>query len=410
MITVGLWSLGLTLCVLGAALLGYNLGGWPDPGRLADLWGLIPLFLGLELLAAAYRSRRRPTADPGGPPVRPGRIRLHGGALAGLAALVLVAALANVAAADGGWPWRSWWNHGPGPQARASAPVNLTAGAAVDDSLTTVVVEAPPGQWTVTGADASQLTVDGNLTVFGYTTAAAEQAARGARMQINLEGSRAVVTVVVPGYDPANPASSVRPVVGGAITVPRRLSLIFHSGTADVSVSGLDGDVDIDTSTGQVEAKQVKGNLTIHTATGNISAKDVGGRVDLTSSTGYVEVARVAGEVTVDTNTGWVRVTDPGAGLDLHLGTGGCTVTASAAVAGNWSIRTTTGYIEVTFPSSSNVTIAASTRTGALSTNLGLAVETTGGRKSMSGTLGSGEFRIELEASTGAVTVEGAEE
>ncbi|HCW50697.1 MAG TPA: hypothetical protein DGR79_01320 [Clostridiales bacterium] len=405
MTTVGLLSLGLTLLAAGVCLLAANLSDGPTVARLADFWGLVPLLLGLELLLASYHASRRAAGRT--------RVRLHRGAVAGLLVVVLLAAFANVSAAVSSAAVSvAWWEFGTFLDRDYShvASVSLADGTAVDSSVGAVSIDVPPGgMWTIAGANAAEATAECDLTLKAATASQAREAAAGAELKMRVEGGRLHVWLEVPGHDPNISRSPVRVTAEGTITLPRRLSVSFHSTTAGASVTDFDGDVVLDTTTGRVEVRRIGGRVAADTSTGDILMEDVAGDVDVDTSTGSVEVVRVKGDIEVDTSTGWVHVYDPGGDVKVDSATGSCRITSTAPVAGDWRVETNTGSIDVTFPRNSDVSVSVRTDMGHISTNLGLAVTSSVSAKTASGVLGSGEHRIDLEADTGSITVRGTD-
>lgn len=416
MIVVGLWSLGLSLIVVGLVLLVESLTGHPGAARLADLWGLVPAALGLELLIASYRASRRQD--------QPVRIRLHRGAAAGLAALVLVAVLAKVSLIPG----LGWLGLDLDRLYQQEATATLENGVTADASVSEIDANTPPGTWTIRGGDGTLVAAECDLTVKARTLTQAREAAAGASIQLSIEGHQLRVRLAVPGYAASAEQRTVWVTADGRLTIPRGLDLVFRTATGSVVVSDLDGRVDLDTGTGSITVERVAGAVTVRSATGEVRLEgvggdveagtstgaifltDIGGAASIDTATGPVEVIRVAGRVKIDGQTGRVRVAEPGAGVSVRLSTGGCEISSAAAPAGDWLAATSTGDINVRFPRTSDVTLSAKTDTGSISNNVGLAVSASGARKTMDGVLGTGEHEISLTAGTGSITVVGLEE
>ncbi len=404
MTVVGVWSFGLALCLIGAALLIWNLTGSFDAARLADFWGVLPLSLGVELLAAHYRAQRKTAAG------EPTRVRIHTGGLAGLMALVIVAAAANTGLFDSGprgfwapWSWRQSYAR------EAVGTLSQSSAAGVGQQVTTVALDAPPGSWTIRGADVSEVTVEAQLTARAATLAQAQTAASGAKVVFVDEGSILRVRIEAPGYVPASPANPFHLSAVATLTVPRDIGLEFDSSTASVAVSDLGGRVNINTSTGEIEVRRMGGPVTARSSTGGILAEDLAGSADLSSSTGSVEAKAVAGDVEASSSTGWISVTDPGAGVRVDSSTGGCTILSAKPVAGDWSAKTSTGPIDISFPRGSDVTVRVRTGLGSISSNLGFSISSSIARKAMDGTLGQGTYEIDADATTGAMVINGTE-
>ncbi len=405
MISVGAWSLGLALCLTGIGLLVGNLTGSVSVARLADFWGLIPLLLGVEILIAQYRARR--TAAAG----QAVSVRLHAGSLAGLLVLVVVAGAVNLNGLSGAMPWN--WHFGA-PwgvdfSREATSSVSQSLGTGLEQGVTTVVLDVPPGRWTIVGADVDDVAVEAEITARAATISRAQAAAAGAKIDLAAEGSALHLQVSAPGYDPDFSVTSVSLSVEATITVPRRLGLEFEASTASVEIRDIGGRVIIDTSTGDVEVSRVAGLLTVRTSTGHIVAQDIGGDADVSSSTGYIELTSVGGSVRAQATTGRIAVSEPGTSVDIDATTGACLLDSSKPVAGDWSVDTSTGSVEVRFPRNSDVSLRVRTGFGAISSNLGFSISSSIGEKKMEGTLGEGTYQVWIAATTGAATINGTE-
>lgn len=402
MISVGIWSFGVALCLAGVGLLVGNLTGSMDAARLADFWGLIPLFLGVELLVAQYRAHRRSASG------EPTRVKLHTGSLAGLMVLVVVAAIVNVGFAAGGWTWNwgdwSWGSYAQEASTNVSADFNVTEGAA---NATTVVLHVPPGQWTINGADVSELSVEADLTARAATLDRAETAAQGAKLEFRAEGSSIRLVITVPGYEGETPRSEVQLDIFGTLTIPKGLGLQFETSTAGVTANDIGGRIRVDTATGDIDITNAGGDVTVSSSTGSVTVDGANGAADLSSTTGSIDVSGVTGNMRVDSTTGSILLSGVAGALDVDTMTGFCTVNASGPLAGDWSIGSQTGAVDVSFPQASDVSVRVNTGTGAISCNLGFTIETAIAHQSMQGTLGAATYEMVIDSTTGAVTING---
>lgn len=402
MIRVGVWTFGITLCVIGGALLGQNLTGKPVAYDLTAWWGAIPLLFGLELLISHAIASSR-SGD------RPLRVRLHGGSLAGLIVVLVIGTIVNVSASFG-FPWI--WDLTVGDQRigvyRHAAEAELAAQTDVSEDINAVSVNLPPGDWTITGADADQALVTGGIEVRGRSTELAETGAAGARVVYTVENGTLHIGMDIPGYA-AGGFTDVQVRSDATITLPRKLALTVESRLGDVDVSGFLAGLTVSSSVGDVVVRDITGKVDVEVSTGYVRVEDVRGALDVEASTGTVEVVRVSGDVRVDGQTGRIRVSEPGAAVYIDVSTGSCVVESSSPVAGQWSVESTTGSVAVSFPRSSDVDIRASAALGSISNNLGLPSQSGIGQKSTSGTLGAGTHAVRLDASTGSISITGTD-
>lgn len=77
-------------------------------------------------------------------------------------------------------------------------------------------------------------------------------------------------------------------------------------------------------ATGEVDARDVEGDLTIDTGSGAVTAMDIAGSLDVDTGSGSVSVRGVAGDLRVDTGSGRVEAFDVrGRAIEIDTGSGG---------------------------------------------------------------------------------------
>jgi hypothetical protein len=72
------------------------------------------------------------------------------------------------------------------------------------------------------------------------------------------------------------------------IFVPRDTPVEVHSGSGDLTASGLTGPVDLETGSGDVAATLLRGETKLHTGSGDIDVHGLGGRTDLSTGSGDI--------------------------------------------------------------------------------------------------------------------------
>lgn len=149
--------------------------------------------------------------------------------------------------------------------------------------------------------------------------------------------------------------------------------LLVDTGSGAVTVVGVSGFLDIDTGSGSVEARDVMGGLRVDTGSGGVQIHDVrGARIEVDTGSGGVRGSNLTADaVGVDTGSGSIdleRVTsrdlllDTGSGsididltgdidrLDADTGSGSITVRAPAELGATVDIETGSGGIDLDFP------------------------------------------------------------
>jgi DUF4097 and DUF4098 domain-containing protein YvlB len=127
-------------------------------------------------------------------------------------------------------------------------------------------------------------------------------------------------------------------------------------------------------------------------------------KIDLVN--GALDVQRVSGEVNADLVNGKLRASDLTGTADLATVNG--SVTANYTSLNNVreiKLKSVNGSVDLLLPQSPNADVSASTVNGAISTDFPLTVKGHWVGKNMSGTLGSGGVHIELDNVNGSIHV-----
>jgi len=390
MMTVGLRSLGLVLLLAGGALLWGSLTGWPRPVDVASYWGAVPLLLGAELLRVRWRA-----VAATGETSRRVRIRLHPGAVAALAVVLVAAVSMNAVGAFIGGSWWGWVEIPFGDITHPhAATATLRGGAVVGDQAREVVIDLLPGNWTITwtitGAEGPDIEVACDLTARARSEERAKTSAHEARVEITGQGDTIRISFSVPGFHPSAPRNDVSLRVEGSISVPPGLSLRVSGPAGKVALRGHSGDVDV------------------NVAAGTVSLSDLGGSAHASVAAGEISARRVAGPLDVSLATGRVEISDPGASVTVDVAAGDCVVRSSLPLAGDWKVEVIRGNIEACFPRTSSVQVEAESF-GAISCDLGFAVSPISGGNKLTGALGTGDYRMELSTRSGNIVITGTD-
>jgi hypothetical protein len=140
------------------------------------------------------------------------------------------------------------------------------------------------------------------------------------------------------------------------------------------------------------------------TGTGDVDVRDVTGNVLARSSTGDVTVRSVAGAVRAETSTGSVTVEDVETFAGASASTGDVDVEVPA-VDGDTEVETSTGSVTAAIGPDVDAEVRAETSTGDVDVSGLELADATVGDELASGTLGDGGPTLAFETSTGDVTL-----
>lgn len=161
---------------------------------------------------------------------------------------------------------------------------------------------------------------------------------------------------------------------------------------------------ELETSTGDVDVREVDGDVTASASTGGIDLRNVDGDVTASVSTGEVHLVDVSGTASADASTGEVTIRNPGRLGDVETSTGEIDVDAPA-IDGDTTISASTGDVDLAIGADVDASFRATTSTGEVSVT-GIELEdATIEDDLVVGTIGDGGPSLEVSTSTGDVTI-----
>jgi hypothetical protein len=153
------------------------------------------------------------------------------------------------------------------------------------------------------------------------------------------------------------------------VEVPARSLLEVRHGVGEITASGLEADLKLDTSSGPIIVEDLSGDLLADTGSGRVAALGV------------------EGEVNIDTGSGSVF---------LHLDRMG---------AGKFVIDTGSGSIELILPADASARVTADTGSGTVRNKIDGADVTLAERDELEMTVKDGAARVVLDAGSGSITI-----
>jgi hypothetical protein len=210
------------------------------------------------------------------------------------------------------------------------------------------------------------------------------------------------------------------------IKVPASFSVDLDTSGGGISAQGLTGNIEADTSGGDLDFAQIHGDINGDTSGGGISAKDCDGSLSLDTSGGRIEVTGGQGKLNADTSGGGITVLNrvgdtkvESSGGKLRLGsisgkldaeTSGGSVSAilPSPVADDVRLETSGGSITVVTPANAALTIDAETSAGRVRSDLPIS-RTNSDKDSLKGTMNGGGTRLVLRTSAGSIDIVSAD-
>jgi DUF4097 and DUF4098 domain-containing protein YvlB len=189
------------------------------------------------------------------------------------------------------------------------------------------------------------------------------------------------------------------------IEVPRQTDLEVDTSGGRIDVRDIDGDVTAHTSGGRLSMQDIEGTLDGHTSGGAIKAKGLVGDAKLSTSGGSVSVEGITGDLLAKTSGGWIEI--EGAQGEVVASTSGGSVTVRFAQGNSngGSLSTSGGRITAYVDPAASLDIDASTSGGRVTVDLPITVQGTLSKRSINGKLNGGGTTLRLHSSGGGVSI-----
>ena len=152
------------------------------------------------------------------------------------------------------------------------------------------------------------------------------------------------------------------------LDLPRSVRLVVSTASADVDVSGIDGDVEIRTTSGDIGLDDIGGRLTLETLSGDIRLDGRAGPARVTTMSGDITLRGVRADVNVHTTSGDVVLgMDRAARVDVESISGDITFDGNTTDDARLQLTTHSGDVTLRLPESARGSIDLSTFNGDMS-------------------------------------------
>jgi lia operon protein LiaG len=206
------------------------------------------------------------------------------------------------------------------------------------------------------------------------------------------------------------------------IIVPRGKQVDVHLAVGEVRVSNVDGDLSIDVASATITTERTRGGLNLDTGSGAVRVTDAQGDVNLDTGSGGVTVNGIRGtSLNMDTGSGSITgsdidvrelVADVGSGgirlggvrasqLKLETGSGATELEILSNIE-QLTIDSGSGGVILHVPASLGAEIEVETGSGGIETDFDVQVRKWE-RRALSGKIGDGRGRIQIETGSGGV-------
>ena len=176
---------------------------------------------------------------------------------------------------------------------------------------------------------------------------------------------------------------------------------------SNTTVKNVGGDLMIQTRNGSVDVSGVKGSVTVDNRYAPISIENVAGQVTITGRNNSVNVEHVEGDISADSSYQNVTIKDPRGGVKITSRNGDLLLSFERVPQKDVLISSRYGNVTLELPSSSAFNIDARTEYGEVDSDFeGLNTSRVNRQKSIGGQYGQGGPHLEISTRNGNIRLE----
>ena len=191
----------------------------------------------------------------------------------------------------------------------------------------------------------------------------------------------------------------------GAVTVEDVSdSVSIKNSYSNTTAKNVGRDLRIESKNGSVDVSGVKGNVTITNAYAPINVENVQGELTINGRNNSIDVQHIDGDITADSSYENVTIRDPRSGVRVNSRNGELSVSFEKPPQKDVVISSRYGAVTLDLPSTSNFKIDARTQYGQIDSEFeGLTHNNSNREKSVTGEVGHGGPKISVELRNGDI-------
>jgi len=194
-----------------------------------------------------------------------------------------------------------------------------------------------------------------------------------------------------------------------AVRVPRGSTVVVQTVSADVTIAGVEGELDLRAVSGNIEVEEAKAALSAETVSGKITVKSAADRVAVESVSGQVVVGGASGRVAVSSVSGNVKISAEHLSQgSIEVVSGQAELSGSLAPGGEIEMSSHSGNLTLRLPASTSARFSVESYSGSIDNEFGPPAQQVGRfspQKELNFTMGNGGGRVEIETFSGNVSL-----
>jgi DUF4097 and DUF4098 domain-containing protein YvlB len=191
------------------------------------------------------------------------------------------------------------------------------------------------------------------------------------------------------------------------ITVPAWMGISVSGNYAFVTMEGVGGDVNVETTRGDIEVRGGSGFVSLKSVQGEVSLEKAKGRIEVRAVNEGIRLADINGDLSAESTNGSIILSRIDSGnVDLYTVNGDISYDGPIKDKGLYRLTTHNGLIAMAIPDKANAALTVRTYNGGFRSTFPIGGDAGERRaKRFSVTLGNGSAHVELESFGGTISL-----
>ena len=191
------------------------------------------------------------------------------------------------------------------------------------------------------------------------------------------------------------------------ITVPAWMGITVNGNYAFVTMEGVGGDVNVETTRGDIEVRGGSGFVSLKSVQGEVTLEKAKGRIEVRAVNEGIRLADISGDLSAESTNGSIILDRIDSGnVDLYTVNGNISYDGPIKDKGLYRLTTHNGLIAMAIPEKVNAALMVRTYNGGFRSTFPIGGDAGERRaKRFSVTLGNGSAHVELESFGGTISL-----
>jgi putative adhesin len=190
------------------------------------------------------------------------------------------------------------------------------------------------------------------------------------------------------------------------ITVPSWMGISVNGNYAFVTMEGVGGDVNVETTRGDINVRGGSGFVSLKSVQGEVTLEKAKGRIEVRAVNEGIRLADINGDLSAESTNGSIILDRIDSGnVDLYTVNGNISYDGPIKDKGLYRLTTHNGLIAMAIPERVNAALTVRTYNGGFRSTFPIGGDPGERRKRFAVTLGNGSAHVELESFGGTISL-----